>query len=190
MVAFDGNPYDDCEPGDNVSTSVISLEIQQTDGSKVNLSDLQREIEIRIRHQMGPFDQDYEKFVLRVNGTTSQFHTFNRSLEEIAMGIEFFSEDGKIPEWKLMVAHTERPSAQTNLASWSVQRNERKLFLLESSLLTKDGTYYVHVHGKPSLSTGANDVFNASYNLKISTLRCFFWNEITERWSVAGCRVS
>ena len=90
MVAFDGNPYDDCEPGDNVSTSVISLEIQQTDGSKVNLSDLQREIEIRIRHQMGPFDQDYEKFVLRVNGTTSQFHTFNRSLEEIANGHRVF----------------------------------------------------------------------------------------------------
>ena len=190
MVAFDGNPYDDCERGDNVSTSVVALEIQQTDGSKVNLSDLQREIDIRIRHQMGPFDLDNEHFVLRVNGTSSQFHTFNHSLEEVVIAIEFFSEDDEIPEWKLMVAHEKRPSVQNNLASWSVQRNERKLFLLESSLLMKKGTHYVQVQGIPIGPKVANYVFNASYSLKISSLRCFFWNEMTERWSGAGCRVS
>ena len=190
MVAFDGNPYDDCEGGSNVTTPVVALEMQQSDGAKVTLSGLQNDVDIRIRQPEIPFDTDDKNFYLTFNGTSSQFHIFNHSLENVAVGVEFFCEDDKVEEWTLMVAHERRPSAQGNIASWSVNSNEIKLFLIESSLLIKDGTYHVLVQGKPRGFPGKDQAFNSSYILKIWTLRCFFWNETTERWSSAGCRVS
>ena len=193
MVSFDENPYLDCEGGDNVTTSVVALELQQSNGDTVSLRDLEKEIDIRIRQPEHPFDSDNENFILRVNGTSSQFHTFNHTLGKAAVAVEFLSESGNVLEWKIMVAREKRPSVQENLASWSINGKERKLFLLESRLLKEEGTYHIKVQSITMLHSGSpgnNNVFNASYSLKISTLRCFFWSETTESWSSAGCRVS
>ena len=190
MVSFDGNPYDDCEKEANTTTSVLSLEVQQWNGSTVSLNDLLEEIVMTIRTSEVPFDSFMDTFILEVNKTGYQFHRFNHSLEDVALGIEFFSEENKIDAWDLMVAHGKRPSMQSSLAKWSANGNKSKLFLLESSFLTDEGTYYVKVQGKSSWSLRKSKAFNASYSLRISTVRCFFWKETTEMWSSEGCRVS
>ena len=188
MMSFADNPYSDCGGDENITTSVVALELQQTDGTKVFLQGLKKEIDIRIRQPEHSFDLYKDNFVLQINGT-SQFHRFNHSLDDVTVGLEFFSKSDNILEWNLMVAHEKRPQTQYNLASWLAYRNERKLFLLESSLLNKEGTYYVYIQGKANMYLEVNNVSNASYSLKVSTFRCFFWNETTERWSSAGCRV-
>lgn len=190
MVSFDGNPYGDCEKKDNITTSVQSLEVQQWNGSKVVLRDLPEDVSLTIRTSDVPFNSYMDSFVLLVNRTAAaQFHRFNHSLEDVAVGIEFFSEDNRIEGWDLMVAHGKRPTVYNNLAMWSVNGNKTKLFLLESRFLKNKGTYYVKVQGKPNLSS-KSDIFNSSYSFRISTVRCFFWMETVEIWNLDGCRVS
>ena len=190
MVAFHENPYSDCGGENNVTTSVVALEIKQSDGNEVALRGLQREIDLRISRPELPFDLDNESFIMTVNGTSSQFHIFNHSLDNVAVTIEFFSGDHNVRKWTLMVAYGRRPSVEENLGSWSVNGKERKLFLLDSSLLKDKGMYHILVEGIAGLSPSNSYIFNASYSLKISTLRCFFWHEATERWSSEGCKVS
>lgn len=187
MLAFEGNPYDVCE--DNITSSVVALEVKRSNGSEFPISGLENEIDIRMHHEELPFDTDQETFVL--NNASSQFHSFNYSFNDVAVAIEFLSHNETAFKWRIMVAHTERPSVQNKLAFWSFNGKGRKLFLLESSLL-KAGTYYIKVEAKPKVHVSSEETpsANVSYNLKTSLLKCFFWTEDLKRWSMDGCRVS
>ena len=190
MLSFDENPYSDCGGEENITTSVVALEMQQTDGSMIFLEGLERDIDIRIRQLEDSSNTGWDNYVLQLNGTSSQFHVFNHSLVNAGVGLEFVSEDNNIQEWNIMVAHGKRPSSRDKLSSWSTDGMENELFLLKPSLLSNGGTYYIQVQGKTNTFSENSSVYNASYSLKISTLKCYFWNETTKKWSTAGCRVS
>ena len=186
MLSFLDNPYSDCGGEENITTSVVALEVLQTDGSMVSLEALERDIDIRIRQVDKSLKAERENFVLQINDTSAQFHTFNYSLDIAGVTLEFVSEDENVQEWNIMVARGRRPSLSDNLASWSVDGMQQKLFILNHNLMSGEGTYYIQVQGK----TGTFSDYNASYSLKISTLKCFFWNETTKSWSTEGCKVS
>lgn len=187
MLSFSENPYSDCGGEENITTSVVALEVLQTDGSMVSVEGLERDlIDIRIRQLDKSLKAERENFVLQINDTSAQFHTFNYSLDNAGVGLEFVSEDENVQEWNIMVALGRRPSSSDNLASWSVDGMEQRLFILDHSLISGEGTYYIQVQGK----TGTFSDYNASYSLTISTLKCFFWNETTKSWSTEGCKVS
>ena len=99
MVAFHENPYSNRGGENNVTTSVVALEIKQLDGNEVALRGLQREIDLRISSPELPFDLDNESFIMTINGTSSQFHIFNHSLDNVAVTIEFFSGDDSVRKW-------------------------------------------------------------------------------------------
>lgn len=192
MLAFEENPYKQCGD-DNITSSVVALEVKSSNGSKFSISGLKNEIDIRIHHKERPFDSDQETFVLKLDDASSQFHTFTNSFSDAAVAIEFLSHNETVSQWTIMVAHGKRPSVQDNLASWTSRGKGRKLFLLESSLLT-EGTYYIQVQANPKVQSsrvvsGETISANISYSLKTSTLKCLFWIEELNGWSLDGCRV-
>lgn len=188
MLAFEGNPYNVCED-DNITSSVVALEVKRANGSEFPISGLENEIDIRMHHEELPFDTDKETFVL--HNASSQFHSFNHSFNDVAVAIEFLSHNETAFKWRILVAHEERPSIRNKLALWSFDGKGRKLFLLESSLL-KQGIYYIQVEAKPKVhvSSETTTSANLSYNLRTSLFKCLFWTEDLKGWSLNGCRVS
>ena len=190
MLAFDKNPYRHC--GDNnITSSVVALEVKRSNGSKLSIKGLEKEIDIRIHHKERPFVSDQENFVLQIYEASSQFHTFENSFSDVAVAIEFFSHNETVLKWKIMVAHGKRPTVRDNLASWTLDGRSRELYLLESRLLTS-GTYYIQVEALSKVPTSSEEEIsaNVSYSLKTSKLKCLFWVEELEGWSLDGCRVS
>lgn len=192
MISFKNNPHKLCGE-DNITSSVVALEVKRSNGSKFSISGLQNYIDMRIHHQKRTFDPDQEGFVLQLDDASTQFHTFTNSFPNVAVAIEFLSQTEIVSQWTIMVAYGGRPSLRDNLVSWSFNGKERKLFLLESSLLTEKGTYYIQVQAAANIKRSPlNETIsvNASYILKISTLKCLYWNKQIEGWSSDGCRVS
>ncbi|KAL9972511.1 hypothetical protein ACROYT_G018833 [Oculina patagonica] len=111
------------------------------------------------------------------------------NFSDVAVAIEFLSHNETHSKWTIMVAHGKRPSVQDYLASWSFDGKGRKLLLLESSLLT-EGTYYIQVQAKTTVHSSSEETIsaNVSYSLKTSRLKCLFWIEELEGWSLDGCR--
>ena len=192
MVSFVNNPYKDCDE-DNITSAVVALELKGSNGSNMLISGLENDIDIRIRHRWRSFDFDRESFVLQLNGDSSHFHTFNYSFPHVAVAIEFLSRSENVSQWTIMVASGGRPPAQSNLASWSFNEKHRTFLLLESSSFTDIGTYYVGLKATPKIQRSSSEKsvsVNVSYSLKISALKCLFWDEGTQGWSQDGCRVS
>ena len=190
MLAFKENPFRNCG-SDNITSSVVDLEVKRSNGSKVSISGLKNDIDIRIHHNKRPFDTDQEAFALHLNETSTQFHTFKIRFADVAVAIEFLSYSETAFQWTIMVGHEKRPSMADNLAFWSLDGKERKVLLLES-LLLKVGTYYIQVKAASNIrSSSAESITltnaSASYSLKVSTIKCLYWRE--EDWSQDGCRV-
>lgn len=192
MLAFKENPYRNCGD-DNIASSVVALEVKRSSGSKFSISGLTNEIDIRIHHKERPFDADKEAFVLHLHETSIQYHTFKISFADVAVAIEFVSRNETAFQWTIMVGYGKRPSVADNLAFWPLDGKERKVLLLESRLLN-EGTYYIEVKATsniPSSSAGSVTSTNASapYSLKVSKMKCLYWLEELEGWSLDGCRV-
>jgi len=192
MLAFKENPYRNCGD-DNITSSVVALEVKRKNGSKFSISGLTNEIDIRIHHNERPFDAVNEAFVLHLNKTLIQYHTFKISFADVAVAIEFLSHNETAFQWTIMVGYGKRPSVADKLASWQLDGKERKILLLESRLLN-EGTYYIEVKATfntQSSSAESMTSANASapYSLKVSKVKCLYWLEELEGWSLAGCRV-
>lgn len=191
-MAFKENPYRHCGD-DNITSSVVALEVKRSNGSKLPISGLENEIDIRIHHKERPFDSDQEAFVLHLHETSTQYHTFKISFADVAVAIEFLSHNETVFQWTIMIGYGKRPSVVDNLALWSLDGKERKVLLLESRLLT-EGTYYIQVKAASSIQSSSAESMtsinaSASYMLKISKFKCLYWIEQLEGWSLDGCRV-
>ena len=88
MLTFKENPYRNCGD-DNITSSVVALEVKRSNGTKFSISGLQNEIDTRIHHNERPFDTDQESFALLLNETSTQNHTFKISFADVAVAIEF-----------------------------------------------------------------------------------------------------
>lgn len=192
MMAFKDNPYRTCDD-DNITSSVVALEVKRSNGSKFSISGLKNEIDIRIHHNERRFDSDKEDFVLHLYRESTQYHTFKISFADVAVAIEFLSHNETVSQWTIMIGYGKRPSIGDNLAFWSLDGKERKVLLLESRLLN-EGTYYIQVKAASKMhSFSAESVtsINASapYSLKVSKMKCLYWFEELEEWSLNGCRV-
>lgn len=190
MLAFKENPYGSCG-GDNITSSVVDLEVKRSNGSKFAISGLKNEIDIRIHHNKRPFDADQEAFSLHLNETSAQFHTFKIRFADVAVAIEFLSHSETTFQWTIMVGYEKRPSVADNLASWSLDGKERKIVLLESRLL-KEGAYYIQVKAASNIRSSLAESMtstnaSAPYSLKVSKMKCLYWRE--KEWSQDGCRV-
>lgn len=192
MMAFKDNPYRTCGD-DNITSSVVALEVKRSNGSKFSISGLKNEIDIRIHHNERRFDSDKEDFVLHLYRESTQYHTFKISFADVAVAIEFLSHNETVSQWTIMIGYGQRPSIGDNLAFWSLDGKERKLLLLESRLLN-EGTYYIQVKAASNIhSFSAESVTStnasAPYSLKVSKMKCLYWLEDVEGWSLNGCRV-
>ena len=192
MIAFKENPYRHCGD-DNITSAVVALEVKRPNGSKFSIRGLKNEIDIRIRHNERPFDSDQDDFVLHLYEASTQYHTFKISFSDVAVAIEFLSHNETAFQWTIMVGYGKRPSVADNLASWSLDGKERKVLLLESRLLNV-GTYYIQVKAATNIqSSSAESVTStnasAPYSLKVSKMKCLYWLEELEGWSLDGCRV-
>lgn len=192
MMAFKDNPYRTCGD-DNITSSVVALEVKRSNGSKFSISGLKNEIDIRIHHNERRFDSDKEDFVLHLYRESTQYHTFKISFADVAVAIEFLSHNETVSQWTIMIGYGKRPSIGDNLAFWSLDGKERKVLLLESRLLN-EGTYYIQVKAASnihSFSAESVTLTNASapYSLKVSKMKCLYWLEDVEGWSLNGCRV-
>lgn len=192
MLAFKENPYRNCGD-DNITSSVVALEVKRNNGSKFSISGLQNEIDIRIHHSERPFHAVKEAFVLHLNETSIQYHTFKISFADVAVAIEFLSHNETAFQWTIMVGYGKRPSVADKLASWQLDGIERIVLLLESRLLNV-GTYYIEVKATfNTQSSSAESVIStnasAPYSLKVSKVKCLYWLEELDGWSLAGCRV-
>ena len=190
MLAFKENPYRNCG-GDNITSSVVDLEVKRSNGSKFAINGLKNEIDIRIHHNIRLFDADQEAFALQLNETSTQFHTFKIRFADEAVVIEFLSHNETALQWTIMVGYEKRPSVADNLAFWSLDGKERKVLLLESRLLN-EGTYYIQVKAvsnirRSSAESMTSTNVSAPYSLKVSKVKCLYWRE--KEWSRDGCRV-
>ena len=93
-----------------------------------------------------------------------------------------------------MVGYGKRPSVKDNLGFWSVHGKERKVLLLESRLLNA-GTYYIQVRAASNIQSYSVESMtsinaSASYSLKVSKMKCLYWLEELEGWSLDGSRVT
>lgn len=191
-MAFKDNPYRTCGD-DNITSSVVALEVKRSNGSKFSISGLKNEIDIRIHHNERRFDSDKEDFVLHLYRESTQYHTFKISFADVAVAIEFLSHNETVSQWTIMIGYGKRPSIGDNLAFWSLDGKERKVLLLESRLLN-EGTYYIQVKAASNIhSFSAESVTStnasAPYSLKVSKMKCLYWLEELEGWSLNGCRV-
>lgn len=191
-MAFKDNPYRTCGD-DNITSSVVALEVKRSNGSKFSISGLKNEIDIRIHHNERRFDSDKEDFVLYLYRESTQYHTFKISFADVAVAIEFLSHNETVSQWTIMIGYGKRPSIGDNLAFWSLDGKERKVLLLESRLLN-EGTYYIQVKAASNMhSFSAESVTStnasAPYSLKVSKMKCLYWLEELEGWSLNGCRV-
>lgn len=192
MMAFKENPYRTCGD-DNITSSVVALEVRTSNGSKFSISGLKNEIDIRIHHNERRFDSDKEDFVLHLYRELTQYHTFKINFADVAVAIEFLSHNETVSQWTIMIGYEKRPSVGDNLAFWSLDGKERKVLLLESRLLN-EGTYYIQVKAASNIhSFSAESVTStnasAPYSLKVSKMKCLYWLEELEGWSLNGCRV-
>jgi len=192
MMAFKDNPYRTCGD-DNITSSVVALEVKRSNGSKFSISGLKNEVDIRIHHNERRFDSDKEDFVLHLYRESTQYHTFKISFADVAVAIEFLSHNETVSQWTIMIGYGKRPSIGDNLAFWSLDGKERKVLLLESRLLN-EGTYYIQVKAASNIhrfSAESVTSTNASapYSLKVSKMKCLYWLEELEGWSLNGCRV-
>jgi len=192
MMAFKDNPYRTCGD-DNITSSVVALEVKRSNGSKFSISGLKNEIDIRIHHNERRFDSDKEDFVLHLYRESTRYHTFKISFADVAVAIEFLSHNETVSQWTIMIGYGKRPSIGDNLAFWSLDGKERKVLLLESRLLN-EGTYYIQVKAASNIhSFSAESVTStnasAPYSLKVSKMKCLYWIEELEGWSLNGCRV-
>ena len=190
MLAFKENPHRNCD-GDNITSSVVDLEVKKSNGSKFAISGLKNEIDIRIHHDKRPFAADQEAFALHLNETSTQFHTFKIRFAHEAVAIEFLSHSETVFQWTIMVGYEKRPSVADNLGFWSLDGIERKVLLLESRLVN-EGTYYIQVKAtfkvrSSSAESMTSTNVSAPYSLKVSKMKCLYWRE--KEWSRDGCRV-
>ncbi|XP_022787247.1 uncharacterized protein LOC111327355 [Stylophora pistillata] len=191
MVSFVDNPYQNCD-NDNITSSVVALELKETNGSNLLVSGLKNEIDIRIHHKWRGFDSDREAFVLQLDEDSSNFHTFNYSFPLAAVAVEFLSSSKNVSSWEIMITPGRRPTAEINLVSWSFKDKGRTFFLLESSSFTEMGKYFLRVKATPRtlMSPAQKNVsVNVSYSLKISVLKCLYWDNNIQGWNHDGCRV-
>ena len=192
MLAFEKNPYRNCGD-DNITSSVVALEVKRSNGSKFSISGLKNEIDIRIHHKERPFDTDQECFPLHLNETSTQYHTFKISFADVAVAIEFLTHNETAFQWTIMVGYGKRPSVGDNLGFWPVDGKERNFLLLESRFLN-EGTYYIQVKAASNIQSSSTESMtsinaSASYCLKVSKMKCLYWLEELEGWSLDGCRV-
>lgn len=192
MVSFVDNPYKTCD-NDNITSSVVALELKESNGSNMLISGLENEIDIQIHHKWRGFDSDRETFVLQLDEDSSRYHTFNYSFPLVAVAVEFLSNSENVSRWEIMIAPGRRPTAEIKLVSWSLRDKGRHFFLLEASSFTEMGKYFVRVKATPKtpISPAEKNVsVNVSYSLKISVLKCLYWDKNIQGWSHDGCRVS
>lgn len=204
MLEFPKNAFS-WDTSVNINTPVMLLQLKNIDGSPLTISEAPGNINSLMNRTtfVRPMHTFYSEEIFSLSYNSSrlpfQVHKFNRSTTKHAVYFEVYVLETEILEWRILVGFGQRPTSKQHQLSWSIfvanttSGNAPYSYLILSDNLPGTGEYYLGVGPvltKQLMEEWRNETFNLSYALVIYQTSCRHWDEMSDTWSMNGCKVN
>lgn len=216
LIFFSKNPCKWCKNAHQVTSKIIGLDLKNSGGKILNVSNLREDIDIIVLRDAIPYVRALGEFhvILENDGTARQLHAFNTSAVDMAASVEFKTSSRIGAEWVIALRKDAPPwdqewdvvwmltsvvgptsgdmintnSSNTTQVEEKVQETHR-IFFIPLELVRALGVVYIEVSLRFSGEGDLGRGLNITYQLNILSSACFFWDQTEGEWKSSGCEV-
>ena len=125
MVFFSKNPCKWCKNSGHVTSKIIGLDLKNSKGEILNVSNLRKDIEIIVLREQKQYLLASQDFVIGSTKDSTQLHKFNASSVDMSASVEFVPGAHVNADWVIMVRHDQPPTNENYDMAWALRSTRR-----------------------------------------------------------------